>query len=149
GAGDHDEPEPPGAQRPRAGESGLRDQLDGGDRDSGATRQTGFAQVQAVARALAHSEASNRAAGAFVRTTGESRGKEAGADALRPAGTLARVFPVDRVRPAAFVTLRFLLPFRDHRARMVSGTDEVWLAHHAPALVSRVRNLYIGFRSTR
>src|SRR6266705_2189230 len=30
-AGDHDEPESPGAQRSYAGESGLRDQLDGGD----------------------------------------------------------------------------------------------------------------------
>src|SRR3989442_7554328 len=97
-----------------------------------------------MARAVAHSEAPDRTTRASLRAAGEPRNQGSGADSLRPTGALARVLPVDRVSPAAFVALGILTTFGNDRAGVTSGTHQVRLPHDAP----RVRPLTADFEIT-
>src|SRR5439155_1343936 len=74
----------------------------------------------------------------------EGLGLGSGADSLRPTGALARVLPVDRVSPAAFVALGILATFGNDRAGVTAGTHQVRLPHDAPRVGALTADLDIA-----
>src|SRR6266566_748948 len=100
-----------------------------------------------MARAVAHSEASNRAAGTSVCAERKPRAENARPCAVRSAGALADVLPVDQIASPALAALGVLLPFRNHGARVAARAHEMGLAHHAPGVGPVVANLEITLRN--